>query len=100
MDSNSIINILYLIFALPICFIGLGLNFYSYRLISKIEKSQKKRLSSRLYSFIKMYQLNSSVMCLMGIFSFYIFSPKFITIDFDYLSRFFRFDLKLNEYLN
>ena len=90
MNSNSIIDFLYLVLASPICLVGLCLNFYSYKLIFKIEKAQKKRLSSRLYSFLKMYQLNSMAICLMGIFSFYFYSPKFITIDFDYLSRVLR----------
>ena len=59
---------IYLFLISPLCFISVLLNLFSIKLINNIKIRNKNK---NLYKFFKIYLTNSSILCFIGLFSFY-----------------------------
>ena len=70
---------------LPIGLIGLCLNIISFIVFVKI-----KIKSTKLYSYLRVYTLNSCMMCSIGMISFLPFTPRYFKLTGNYYIVFFQ----------
>ncbi len=76
---------LYAFLLTPVSFAGLILNLTSIYLLFKINIS-----STRLYKYLRMYTVNSALICLILGFSFISWSPRFFPYFTEYYAKIFR----------
>lgn len=79
--STWTIDSIYLFIISPIGFIGFILNILSLIVIFKINDN------SALYKYLKVYCLISIVICFLAIFTFYVYSPRYIGLYLDAFAR-------------
>ena len=85
MGSTWILDSIYLFFIMPLGLIGLVLNTFSLYVILKIN------INIPIYRYLKIYCLNSSLICFLAIFSFYgNFTIRFTGIKTDLFARIYR----------
>jgi hypothetical protein len=70
--STWIIDGIYMFISLPVGMMGFILNIYSFSVLLKI-----KIKSTRLYEYLRIYCLNSAVICLISGWGFLAYSPRF-----------------------
>lgn len=76
------IDSIYLFFISPLSFIGLILNMLSFYVIVKINIK-----NIMIYKYLKVYCINSGVICLISSLSFYVYSPRLVGIYLDLFAR-------------
>lgn len=86
LGSTWFIDSIYL-FIIPVfSFIGFLLNFSCYfAFISYIDVD-----NSRLHKYLTIYSFNSSILCLIHVFTFLTFSPRYFQHSFWYFTKFYR----------
>ena len=70
----------------PTAMIGLLLNILSIIVIYKI----KTKKSSVIFKYLKIYCINSILVCLLASPSFYVYSPRFVGLKIDEWARFYK----------
>jgi hypothetical protein len=85
MGSTWLLDGLFIYVSSPIAFIGFLLNLLSFAILLRI-----KIKSTKLYKYLKVYSLNSSLICLILIFGFVGLSPRYFPFFNHYLSKFYR----------
>ena len=83
--STLAIDTLYLMVISPMGFIGFILNIISFGVLYKVKIKETK-----LYEYLKIYSLNSSLICLSFGFLFSSHSPRFFPDFTDYLVKIFK----------
>ena len=84
--SSWLLDSIYLFVISPISLIGFILNICCFFvLLPKLKIKQTK-----LYKYLRIYSLNSSLICFLHVFLFISFSPRYFDIAFEYVARFYR----------
>ena len=83
--STLILDSFHLFVILPLGLIGFVWNIYNFIIFFKINIKQTK-----LYSYLKVYSINSSLLCLIVSSTFISFSPRYLNIFKYYFSRIHR----------
>ena len=68
----------------PSCFFGIILNMLSIFIFYKTIHKQ-----TLLYKYLIIYSINNEFICLILFFAFYVYSPRYVGLRFDYFARFF-----------
>jgi hypothetical protein len=70
---------------IPISVIGLTLNLVSLVILHRV------KLNAQLYTYLKVYTANSCVLCLMAVFLFIPFTPRYLSsLSLSYFARLYR----------
>ncbi len=83
--STWVIDTLYLIVISPMGFIGFILNLISFGVLTKV-----KIRDTKIYEYLKIYSLNSSLICLSFGFMFSSHSPRYFSDFTDELAKIFK----------
>jgi hypothetical protein len=86
--STLTFDSIYLYFVSPIAFISFCLNLFSIFIINKIKTNSNNHRN--LYTYFKLYLINSSLLSFIVIFSFYSYSPRYFQFALNYLARIYR----------
>ena len=82
--SSWLFDSIFLFVINPSCFFGIILNMLSMFIFYRIIHKQ-----TLLYKYLIVYSINNECVCLILFFAFYVYSPRYFGLRFDYFARFF-----------
>ena len=93
--SSWILDSLYLFLITPLSIVGVFLNSLTFIGLCKTSNSKG---SVAYFQYLKVYTLNSIVVCALLAFSFCTRSPRYFSFSYSYLSRFYRCKITYSLY--
>ena len=85
--STWLTDSLYLFLIMPLLIIGFIFNMLAFYILLQIDS---KKAPSRVFDYLRVYSLNSSLIALITLFSLYSYSPRYFPAANYYMARVFR----------